>query len=314
MASSIAVELINKQSWLDPVADQLQPRVATALGRDGSIGPQVANVLHGTWLGHPLHVVLTDVPIGSWTAAAVLDLIEANTGNRALGRGADAAIKVGLVGAAASALTGLADWSKIGGGAPRRIGLVHGLLNATATVCYVVSLRHRRHRSRLAGRRFAWLGFIASGVSAYLGGHLVYKERLGMDHTAGFSAPEDFVRIMAEAELPANQLWRAEADGMPILLVRRDERIYAIAETCSHLGGPLSEGRLEELSVRCPWHGSCYSLQDGRVLEGPSVHAQPVLDVRVRDGQIEVRRAQRARHGYEQSLEKTAEEQRAREL
>lgn len=289
MPANLPVEVIKKQDWLEPIADRLQPTVAAALGVDGPVGPQVANFLHGTWLGHPFHVVLTDVPLGSWTAAAVLDALEANTGSRALGRGADAAIKVGLVGAAAAAITGLADWSKIGGGQPRRIGLTHGLLNVTATACYVTSLCLRRSRARRAGRRFALLGLIVSSAAAYLGGHLVYKEKLGVDHTAGYSPPEDFVSVLPEAELAENQLRRVDANGMPVLLVRRSQRIYAIAETCAHLGGPLSEGNLEDASVRCPWHGSRYSLEDGRVLEGPSVHAQPVLAVRVRDGQIEVR-------------------------
>jgi nitrite reductase/ring-hydroxylating ferredoxin subunit len=134
---------------------------------------------------------------------------------------------------------------------------------------------------------------IISGVSAYLGGHLVYKKKIGVDHTADYSPPDDFVPVLAEAELPENQLRRVNANSMPVLLVRRGGRIYAIAETCSHLGGPLSEGQLEDTSVRCPWHGSCFSLEDGRVLEGPSVHAQPVLEVRLRDGQIEVRRSDR---------------------
>jgi nitrite reductase/ring-hydroxylating ferredoxin subunit len=137
------------------------------------------------------------------------------------------------------------------------------------------------------------LGLIVSSAAAYLGGHLVYKEKLGVDHTGGYSPPEDFVAVLPEAELPENQLRRVDANGMPVLLVRRGERIYAIAETCAHLGGPLSEGNVEDASVRCPWHGSRYSLEDGRVLEGPSVHAQPVLAVRVRDGQIEVRASDR---------------------
>ena len=81
---------------------------------------------------------------------------------------------------------------------------------------------------------------------------------------------------------------RVDVNGMPLLLVRKGAHIYAIAERCAHLGGPLSEGKLEGHAVRCPWHGSCFSLKDGRVLEGPSVHAQPVLEVRVRDGRIEV--------------------------
>ena len=201
MAINIPVEVIEKQDWLEPIADRLQPTVAAALGVDGPIGPKVANILHGTWLGHPLHVVLTDMPLGSWTAAAVLDVLEEKTGSRAIGRGADSAIAVGLVGAAAAALTGLADWSKIGGGQPRRIGLAHGLINATATACYVTSLYLRRAHSRRAGRRFAWLGLIVSSVAAYLGGHLVYKEKIGVDHTADTSPPEDFVAVMAEAEL-----------------------------------------------------------------------------------------------------------------
>jgi len=291
MATNLPVEMIKKQDWLEPIADRLQPAIAGALGADGSIGPKVADILHGTWLGHPLHVVLTDVPIGSWTAAAVLDVLDEKTGSKAMRRGADAAIAVGLAGAAGAAITGLADWSKIGGGQPRRIGLAHGLLNATATACYVTSLCLRRTHSRRAGRRFALLGLMVSSVAAYLGGHLVFKEKIGVDHTADHSPPEDFVPVLAEAELREDELRRVAANGMPVLLVRKGQRIYAIAETCAHLGGPLSEGKLEDAAVRCPWHGSRFSLEDGRVLEGPSVHAQPVLDVRVRDGQIEVRRS-----------------------
>jgi nitrite reductase/ring-hydroxylating ferredoxin subunit/uncharacterized membrane protein len=289
MASNLPVEVARRQDWLEPIADRLQPAIAGAL--DGPIGPNIANILHGTWLGHPLHVVLTDVPLGSWSAAGVFDLLETITGSRALRRGADAAVALGLVGAAGTAITGMADWSKIGGGEPRRIGLAHGLLNATATACYITSLTLRRSHSRRAGRQFAFLGLIVSSVAAYLGGHLVYKEKLGVDHTADHAPPDDFVPVLAEAELPENQLKRVRADGMPVLLVRRGERIYAIAETCAHLGGPLSEGKLENTSVRCPWHGSCFSLEDGRVLQGPSVHAQPALEVRTRDGQIEVRKS-----------------------
>ncbi len=286
-----AIAVVGSQEWLDPVAEQLQMPIAAALDSEGALGPAIAKLLHGAWLGHPLHVVLTDVPLGSWTAAAVLDLIEAQSSSRALARGADVAIKVGLAGAAAAAVTGLADWSKIGAGRNRRIGFVHGLVNLSAAACYVTSLRLRDRRARAAGRKFAFLGFVLANASAYLGGHLVYKEQIGMDHTADHSPPDDFVAVLAEAALSEDQLKRVEANGMAMLLVRRGARIYAIDEICSHLGGPLAEGTLEGNSVRCPWHGSRFSLDDGRVLEGPSVHAQPVLDTRIRDGQIEVRRA-----------------------
>jgi nitrite reductase/ring-hydroxylating ferredoxin subunit/uncharacterized membrane protein len=290
MAESIPVKLINNQNWLEPIADRLQPAIASTLDEGGPIGPEAAKILHGTWLGHPLHAVLTDVPIGSWTAAAILDLVEQNRGNRFLRRGADTAIMVGLVGATVAAATGLADWSKIGRGRARRIGLVHGMLNATATVCYLTSLCFRFSGARQIGRQLASLGYIVSSTAAYLGGHLVYKEQLGTDHSAGFSPPGDFVPVLANSELRENELRRVEVNGTPILLVRTGERIYGMAERCSHLGGPLSEGKLQHDTVRCPWHGSCFSLEDGRVLEGPSVHRQPVLDIRVREDMIEVRK------------------------
>jgi nitrite reductase/ring-hydroxylating ferredoxin subunit/uncharacterized membrane protein len=286
MASELAIRLIDKQPWLESIAEVVQPAVAQALD---SAGPEVANVLHGTWLGHPLHAVLTDVPVGAWTAAALFDVLEQSTGRRFYGRSADAAITIGLVGAVAAALTGLADWSKIGGGKARRIGLTHALLNVTATALYTKSLSLRRNHSRSAGRQLGLLGFLVANASAYLGGHLVYREKIGVDHTADARPPKDFVAVLADAELPSNQLRRVDAGGMPVLLVRKDGQIHAIAETCAHLGGPLSEGKLDGDAVICPWHGSRYSLADGRVLGGPSAHAQPVLEVRVRDGQIEVR-------------------------
>jgi nitrite reductase/ring-hydroxylating ferredoxin subunit/uncharacterized membrane protein len=289
MKPNFPVEVVRQQEWLEPIAERLQPAVATVLDR--SIGSEGAKILHGTWLGHPLHVILTDIPIGSWAAGTVFDLLDIVNGNRAMRRAADSAITVGLCAATATAITGLADWSKIGGGESRRIGLAHGLLNAAATACYLTSLCLRRNHSRRAGRQFAFLGLIVSTVSAYLGGHLVYKKKLGVDHTADYSPPENFIPILADAALPENELKRVNVNGMPVLLVRKGERIYAIAETCAHLGGPLSEGTLEGTSVRCPWHGSLYSLEDGRVLEAPSVHAQPVLEVRIRDGQIEVRKS-----------------------
>lgn len=290
MATDLPVELVRQQDWLEPIADRVQPAIAAAL--DDPIGTKVANILHGTWLGHPLHVVLTDVPLGCWTAAAVCDMLEV-AGRSSFGRSADRVIKLGLLGAAGAAVTGLADWSRIGGGEARRIGLAHGLLNTTATACYITSLCLRRSHFRRPGRQFAFAGLLISAVAAYLGGHLVFKKKLGVDHSADYPPPQDFVPVLAETELPENELKRVTAEGMPVLLVRRGERIYAIAETCAHLGGPLSEGRLEDTSVKCPWHGSSFSLEDGRVLEGPSVHAQPVLEVRIRNDQIEVRKSER---------------------
>jgi nitrite reductase/ring-hydroxylating ferredoxin subunit/uncharacterized membrane protein len=246
------------------------------------------DLLHGTWLGHPLHPVLTDVPIGAWTAALALDAMESLSGRKELGAGADVAIAVGLLGAAGSAVTGLTDWSDTYGRA-RKVGLLHGLLNAGATALYTTSLVMRRRKKRGAGLGFAMLGYAVSSAAAYLGGHLVYGEQVGVDHTAAQEMPKEFVAVLPEGELGEGEMKKVEAEGVPVLLVRRGGEIHAIAHTCSHMGGPLSEGKLEGDVVQCPWHGSRFNVRDGSVVDGPATFPQPCFEARVRDGQIEVR-------------------------
>ena len=293
MASEALVKAIEKQDWLEQASEAIQPAVTEAFKAGGPAGRQAKNFLHGTWLGHPLHPVLTDVPIGAWTAALALDALEAISGRREFGPGADAAIAVGLVGAVGSAVTGITDWSATHGRG-RKIGLTHGLLNAGATVLYTTSLLMRRRRkTRRAGQGFAMLGYAVSCAAAYLGGHLVYGEQIGVDHTAAQEMPHEFVPVLPENELPENRLTKVEAKGVPVLLVRQNGQIHALAHTCSHLGGPLSEGKLEGDSVRCPWHGSCFSLEDGHVIDGPATFPQPRFETRVRDGRIEVRAVDR---------------------
>ena len=119
---------------------------------------------------------------------------------------------------------------------------------------------------------------------------MVYEQRVGVDRTAGEVFPKDFVAVLAESKLAESMPSRAICDGVPILLVRRGQKIFAMAETCSHFSGPLSEGKLVADSIVCPYHASRFALGNGRVLDGPAVHPQPCLEVRVRDGQIEVRK------------------------
>jgi nitrite reductase/ring-hydroxylating ferredoxin subunit/uncharacterized membrane protein len=292
MVTDRAIQAIEHQDWLEPLADRLQSTLSNAFAAAGPAGQEIANALHGRWLGHPLHPVLTDIPIGSWTAAAVLDALEQVTGNRALGRGADAAIGLGIIGALGAAITGLTDWRHTDGRA-RRLGLAHGLLNTGALALYTTSMILRQFQARRAGRGVAALGYVVANTAAYLGGHLVFGEQIGVDHTAAQVPPAEFVPVLPEAELPENELRQVLAHGMPVLLLRRGDQIAAIAGTCSHLGGPLVEGSLEDCSVVCPWHGSRFALDSGAVLNGPATFPQPGFETRVWDGQIEVRAARR---------------------
>lgn len=310
MASEAVIQAVNEQKWLDPVADVLQDAVGAAVEKTGSAGQAVADALHGTWFGHPLHPALTDVPVGAWTAAAALDAFAAGTDSEAVDRCAAGAVTVGLVGAVAAAATGLMDWHHIRHGQPRRIGLAHGLLNIGATLLYGSSLIARRRGARGAGRGLAFLGYATAAFSAYIGGHLVYEHHLGVDHATEEKPPREWTPVMAEADLPEGEPRRVDAAGARVLLLRRGDRILAIGEKCTHLGGPLADGEVEGDSVICPWHGSRFSLEDGRVLGGPAVFPERCVETRVRDGQIEVRAARGPGHCEHHRMQAQPEEAR----
>jgi nitrite reductase/ring-hydroxylating ferredoxin subunit/uncharacterized membrane protein len=271
------------------VEESLQKLVHKAFASAGPSGQKVKNFLNGTWMGHPLHVILTDVPIGAWTTAMVFDALELISGRDDFATAADASVTIGIAGALCAAMTGVTDWQDADAPA-RRLGMIHGILNLSGTALFAASLISRRRKSRTVGRILGALGYGVMTTAARLGGKMVYEHRVGVDRTAGQAFPSDFVPVLAESELAEAQPKRAEHDGVPILLVRRGTRIFALAETCSHFSGPLSEGNLVGDSIECPWHHSRFALEDGRVLDGPAVHPQPCLEARVRNGQIEVRK------------------------
>jgi nitrite reductase/ring-hydroxylating ferredoxin subunit/uncharacterized membrane protein len=288
-ATESIANIIAEQEWIDSLAEPLQDAVRDLLRQTRGL----KNALHGTWLGHPLHPVLTDIPVGAWTVALALDGLEGVTGREEFAAGADGAIAIGVLGALGSAVTGATDWSEMDP-RTRKIGLTHGLMNLAATSLYAASwLLRARKKNRSTAVGLSLLGYAIAGASAYLGGHLVFGEQIGVDHTATADAnePEKFVAVMKEAELPENTLTRALADGVAVLLFKSGGRIRAITETCPHLGGPLAEGKVVGDAVQCPWHQSELSLEDGSIVNGPTTYPARCFDVRVRSGNIEVRSA-----------------------
>lgn len=270
---------------LDRVAEPLSRGVRRAYEAAGPAGQQAKDAAHGVWLGHPLHPVFTDVPVGAWTTALALDA--AADGDPGMERAATFAIGVGLVGALGAAVTGLTDWSETQGES-RRTGLIHGLLNIAATSLMAAAFFQRRRGPSPAARAYAWSGFAIAAGSAYLGGHLVYDQRIGVTHAVE-DAPDGFVDVGESASLADNTMKCVRAGDAHVLLVRQHGTVYAMAHSCAHLGGPLSEGTLNDGSVTCPWHGSEFRLADGGVIKGPSTHDQPRFEVRERDGRIAVK-------------------------
>ena len=276
---------------IDTVANPLAHTVHESLEQ---VEP-LKTFLNGSWLGHPLHPVLTDIPVGAWTAAMVLDASAGTRGDAGYERATETAIAVGLAGAAGAAITGLTDWSDTDGGT-RRLGLVHGLVNLTATSFYVASLLARRRGQQAAGRSYSAVGYVLMLAGAYLGGGLVFKEQIGVNRAANVELPDAFTRVTRFDDLVESQPTAAQFNDTPIVVVRRGSEAFALVARCAHAGGPLAEGKVEGNTITCPWHGSTYDIATGEVVTGPSAYAQPCLQTRVVDGWVEVRMAEHPVH------------------
>jgi nitrite reductase/ring-hydroxylating ferredoxin subunit/uncharacterized membrane protein len=253
------------------------------------LGPgAVKDLLSGTWVGHAVHPILTDVVIGSWTSASVLDFVGGEDGERAAQR----LIAVGLAAYAPTALTGVNDWadSEATDDEVRRVGLAHAVGNAGALALYTASLAARRRGRRGRGALLALAGAGLLSAAGHLGGHLTFRRGVGVDQTTFDAGPEDWTPALATGELPADGAVAAQAGDTPVMLVRRGGAIAALHDRCSHRGCSLADGEVDGDTVTCACHGSRFALGDGAVLRGPATAPQPVLDARERDGRVEVRR------------------------
>ena len=250
-------------------------------------GP-VKDLLSGVAVGHPLHPALVTVPIGAFTSAVVLDL----TGQEQ--SAARTLVGLGLLSSVPAALAGLTDWSDTRG-AERRVGLAHLALNVAGLGVIAGSWLSRRKNpgTGVFDSHGPWLtltGFGLVGASAWLGGHLAYAMGVGVDTTAFQRPPTDWTDTVAEADLAEDTPIAVTVGSTSVLLVRHRGRIRALADRCTHRGGPLHEGVVVDDCIECPWHHSRFELMDGAVAQGPATRPAPVFETRVVDGRVEVRR------------------------
>ncbi len=292
MLNHVVNRFIDRQRWLEPVADFLQKVVGGGYKLLGNPGRALKTFVHGTWLGHPLHPVITDIPLGAWTLAVLFDIIYLFRGTHGWISAADVTIFVGLLAALGAAVTGYTDWNETVD-RERRVGIAHGLLNTVVIVIYLVSLIIRvTGGSRGLAIVLALVGYVLVLTAAFLGGELVFSIGTGVNHHAWQEVPTKFTRVMLEGQLTDNMLVKAMAGDTPILLHKRGGTICAISETCSHAGGPLSEGELDGNLVQCPWHASRFDVCTGQVRGGPATISQVRYETRIQNGQIEVRRSE----------------------
>jgi len=276
--------VLNAQAvWADPLGDVMQRIFRTIYGPF----PALRDFLHGTWLGHPLHPALTDVPIGAFIVAFVLDLAGQSAG-------ATWAIGVGFITMLAAAVAGYADYIDLSG-TSKRFGSLHATSMLVAAVLYLVSL----------GARVGWwplgesgavlsadLGLLLVLVGAYLGGDLVFNLGSQVDRHAWRGGGTKWQALDIDS-VPEDKLTKAKAGAQTLVVVRRGDTIYALHDTCAHQGCSLSEGKLidDGKRIECKCHGSRFELADGSVNRGPAVYPQPRYEVRRSEGKLEVKRA-----------------------
>jgi nitrite reductase/ring-hydroxylating ferredoxin subunit/uncharacterized membrane protein len=282
---------ITHKDAIDRFAKPVQDAIAKVYKGDEDLTGKGEQFLHGRWLGHPLHSLLVHIPVGAWTLAAILDLFGSNVGARA---GADWAIGIGLIVAIPAILTGLTDWYPYGDTSVRRIGFVHMTANIFAFILYAISFASRGGDGRFVALSAGYVGFACLILSGYLGGLMVYDKRVGVNHAVApepEEAPEEFASVMKLGELENNKPTKVQVGDVFAVLVKTEGRVFAMAEKCSHEGGPLSEGTVVDGCLECPWHATCFRLEDGQVESGPGVFAQPVFEVYIKSDEIMVKAA-----------------------
>jgi len=258
--------------WARPFGDAIHDVLHAVFHR---LTP-VRDVLNGRWLGHPLHALLTDVPIGVLTLVIILDVLGVPVG-------ADVALVVGVLALAGAALAGLADYADTDGRARVR-ATIHGTLMTIALVLYLVSLAMRAAGGqRAVPIAVSIVAYLILAAGAYVGGDVVYLLGNMVDRHAWRPAGAKWA-LLEVGDVPEDQPVKAKFGLQALVLVRHGDRIQALHEQCAHAGGPLSQGTLVDGCLECPWHGSRFRLSDGHVVRGPSVYDQPAYEVRAVEG------------------------------
>ncbi len=277
-------ERLGRASALDGASSLLTRAVRKSLRRTGS-----ADLLHGVPLGQPAHPPLTQVPIGCWASAVLLDLLPGTS------RAAGTLIAAGIAGTVPAAAAGLADWSALHR-EQQRVGLVHAASGATAAALFSASLVARAAGRQRSGKLLSLGGLTVAGAGGYLGGHLAFRLGAGPSHAEPVAhlAPLGWHDLCRVRDLPDGQLVRKTLGYLSLLVLRQGTGVRVLADHCAHLGGPLHQGRVSEengeVCVVCPWHGSTFRMADGTVVHGPATARQPAFDAQISaSGLVQVR-------------------------
>ncbi len=262
-----------QEPWARPFGDWLHGLVDAIFGRMVTI----RSLLNGTWLGHPLHALLTDAPIGALFLVIVFDVLGQPSA-------ADGALVFGILAMLGAAVVGFADYSVTDGKARVR-ATVHSSLMIVALVAYLISLALRAGSpaDRTIPIGLSIVAFLVLSAGAFVGGDIVYVLGNMVDRHAWRPAGAKWAALEV-GDLPDGTPVKAKLGQQALVLVRQGDTIHALHDQCAHAGGPLSGGRVVDGCIECPWHQSRFELATGRRRRGPTVYDQPAYEVRRAEG------------------------------
>ena len=277
-------ERIERAHALDPVIQELSDIVVKALPAGAR-----TDALHGVPFGQPAHPALVRLPLGCWTSAVLLEALPGTE------RASVMLIAAGIAGTAPAVATGLADWSALHRD-QQRVGLVHAVCQASAATLFIGSLAARAGGRPGYGRLLSASGLAVASIGSYLGGHLALRLGAGASHADQVShlSGLGWHDLCDLDGLPDRRLVRRQLGYLSLLVYRAGPQVSVLSDRCSHLGGPLHQGRIvverDSACVACPWHGSTFVIADGTVVHGPATARQPSFQTRVTDGgRVELR-------------------------
>ena len=278
---SRVVKRIENEKALDGISGPVAEWVSKITAPD-----KIKYVLSGSFLGHQLHPPLTDVPIGAWAMASVLDL----TGGEKMRPASQRLVALGILSSIPVAITGASDWSE-SYGKERRVGTVHAIANSMGMNIQILSWLARRKDRHVLGASLSLIGLGFTGAAGYLGGHLSFDMGVGVNHAAFEERTKKWTDVAAEDDIKDGQLHRVTVNDTPVVLTRHEGELHAMSATCAHAGGPLDKGEIEGDCIVCPWHQSKFRITDGTPQRGPAGANQPMWQVRAEDGRIAIRSA-----------------------
>ncbi|MFY9765499.1 MAG: Rieske 2Fe-2S domain-containing protein [Mycobacterium sp.] len=300
---------IGRQEWLDRPSYRFEHLLSFAYNALGGARDRVTNALSGVWLGHPAHPPLASLTTGAIGTTVALDALSLLPGRPAselldASRFASRALGLGILANLGSAATGVTDWQHTHQ-EDRRIGLLHGAMNAIATGLYVTSWWHRRRGRHLRGIAISALGYGITAGASYLGGALVFESGIGINQSGQRLRTREWTPVLPMASLHNGKPQRVEVDGVGLVLCRTaNGQLAAVGEFCPHLAAPMADGWIDRGRIVCPWHGSRFAVESGEVLRGPAPAPLPCYQARVVDGMIEVRGDGQHRRGARKRVAK----------